>query len=86
MQVRVNAHALGKQRGLQTCIDPEFNYAKTFVCMRVCAYGRNGAIFVQDEAARSAGQCMTSISISRFRITSWKFKCQQQQIFHSVFQ
>lgn len=57
MQVRVSAHALGKQRGLQTGIDSEFNYAKTFVCMCVCAYGRNGAIFVQDEAARPAGQC-----------------------------
>lgn len=47
----------GEQRGLQTCIDSEFNYAKTFVCMRICAYGRDGAIFVQDEAARPAGQC-----------------------------
>lgn len=47
----------GVQRGLQTCIDSEFNYAKTFVCMRICAYGRDGAIFVQEEAARPAGQC-----------------------------
>lgn len=47
----------GEQRGLQTCIDSEFNYAKTFVCMRICAYGRDGAIFVQEEAARPAGQC-----------------------------
>lgn len=46
-----------EQRGLQTCIDSEFNYAKTFVCMRVCASGRDGAIFVQDEEARPAGQC-----------------------------